>query len=1189
MNARISAVLFGSAFAGMALLTLLDAAAKGFALFAVAALVALALRRASAAARHVMWLSALVCALALPCCAWFLPQWRVLPMWMSWEEIPRRLAVVARPQSMTMPEIHPIIVFPPTADVSSASASSAPTAPAMSRIRVSARAVLLAWMGGAIFLIGPLLFSLASLRRVSARARVIRDGPLATALRELQFQLGLRREVRLLLGEAGAMPMVWGILRPHLLLPAEAAAWEPSRVRGVLLHELAHLRRRDPLSMLVAQLALAVHWFNPLAWFAVRQLRAEQERACDDCVLRHGIRASEYATDLLAAATGLRAMPFASAALSMAHPARLEGRIAGILDAARNRRALTRWLIAASALLAVAVALPLAMLRAADEKRTAAPKTTTGIVAAKVVGEQLQLDLAAGEATLIFRVGAEPDAPRFALRIPSGKARTLSADFTPGGAPLWERFQIRAANSESGRLPLLSAGFLPRGAWTWRESVARDDARFTFADVLTSDGGKTPVSVEAGETPDSRDVPFVTTGTQIECEFRIYDMPHGAPKEAATMKLADAERLIAGAGKPVSAPRVTTRSGQRAIIEVIREFRYETKPGEWETRNVGVTWDIEPESFVAGVDARGKISLVLFDGAYASLADAVAKVLPEEGKPFAPPLDARVRSLEKEFAGKLGDDTAMVVPLPSQGLFPGAAVALVTMKKLHFPPAKWRSRAERATAGIKFVGDGWLLKINRVTSTADAAEIAVDEREGSLAFVVGEGKEARVIVHECGRSQAPIAFRVSADDRGGKWWDQVRIVRAGESDALVPMLPDDWLPNGRVVFLPAPAKRDDGSFVIAEIESASGKTPLAVRGANSTEQNQAAERELPRTSPHTTIAIEAWIYAVKKNAPEKNTTLPVKAAQDLVGPPRGALGHPSLSVNSGRQTLWGLGMARSEKMKVSAIATPQGIRVEGSVTVPVLDGKHASVTEAFRRDVPDSESDASLKELTAEFSATLGRNDALVIPIASEGIFPETLVSCLTALPRPVPRDRWVPPSARSPVQFDGWVLTWPRAEHEWFTSLYDYKDGDPAKISHLLKHRKETSVKYVSSEWVGFMGDAEMKALLEKFRGHAGVKVDRVEPFSVSQHLTSFFSPKDRVPFSAAGERGSILVRTSGNSISPTWYWDSPILKHVSAGPSIGVKSGTCFSALLPGPAEPEEIRMMILRCVNPDAEPAR
>ena len=93
MNARLSAVLFGSAAAGVALLALLNSAAKGFVLLAVACVGALAMRRAAASARHLVWLVALACALVLPVLSWALPQWRALPRWMRWETVQ---AVVVR-------------------------------------------------------------------------------------------------------------------------------------------------------------------------------------------------------------------------------------------------------------------------------------------------------------------------------------------------------------------------------------------------------------------------------------------------------------------------------------------------------------------------------------------------------------------------------------------------------------------------------------------------------------------------------------------------------------------------------------------------------------------------------------------------------------------------------------------------------------------------------------------------------------------------------------------------------------------------------------------------------------------------------------------------------------------------------------------------------------------------------------
>src|SRR5262249_33106515 len=111
----------------------------------------------------------------------------------------------------------------------------------------------------------------------------------------------------------------------------------------------------DCLTHLVAQLACAAYWFNPLAWIAARRLRTERERACDDLVLASGTRGSDYADQLLDIARVMRAGRFpavlAGATLAMAHRSQLEGRLMAILDPSIPRRGLTR----ARALAAVAM------------------------------------------------------------------------------------------------------------------------------------------------------------------------------------------------------------------------------------------------------------------------------------------------------------------------------------------------------------------------------------------------------------------------------------------------------------------------------------------------------------------------------------------------------------------------------------------------------------------------------------------------------------------------------------------------------------------------------------------------------------------------------------------------------------------------------------------------------------------
>src|SRR5690606_18119326 len=87
-----------------------------------------------------------------------------------------------------------------------------------------------------------------------------------------------------------------------LVLLPEAVDWPEERIRAVLLHELAHIRRNDWLVQLLAGVLRAVYWFNPLVWLACARLRLESERACDDAVIGHGVNRTAYAAQLLALA-----------------------------------------------------------------------------------------------------------------------------------------------------------------------------------------------------------------------------------------------------------------------------------------------------------------------------------------------------------------------------------------------------------------------------------------------------------------------------------------------------------------------------------------------------------------------------------------------------------------------------------------------------------------------------------------------------------------------------------------------------------------------------------------------------------------------------------------------------------------------------------------------------------------------
>lgn len=143
-----------------------------------------------------------------------------------------------------------------------------------------------------LWLCGGTAFLLAVLWRHRKFDRWVAQLPTATNPRVVELveqckgEAGVRRAVRIASAPSGNSAAVFGFIRPCLLLPEGMLdTLEQREARLVLLHELFHIRRCDVLVNWIGVLALALHWFNPLAWVALRRLRADQELACDAAVL----------------------------------------------------------------------------------------------------------------------------------------------------------------------------------------------------------------------------------------------------------------------------------------------------------------------------------------------------------------------------------------------------------------------------------------------------------------------------------------------------------------------------------------------------------------------------------------------------------------------------------------------------------------------------------------------------------------------------------------------------------------------------------------------------------------------------------------------------------------------------------------------------------------------------------------
>ncbi len=98
----------------------------------------------------------------------------------------------------------------------------------------------------------------------------------------------LRQLPSLLVSTAIESPAITGIFRPVLLLPANfSREFGVEERRLILLHELHHFRRGDLLVNPLLFLLQALHWCNPVVWFALNRFRADRELACDSAVLEN--------------------------------------------------------------------------------------------------------------------------------------------------------------------------------------------------------------------------------------------------------------------------------------------------------------------------------------------------------------------------------------------------------------------------------------------------------------------------------------------------------------------------------------------------------------------------------------------------------------------------------------------------------------------------------------------------------------------------------------------------------------------------------------------------------------------------------------------------------------------------------------------------------------------------------------
>ncbi|QDU56702.1 M56 family metallopeptidase [Aeoliella mucimassa] len=203
--------------------------------------------------------------------------------------------------------------------------------------RVSAWLVSL-YIAGLAAMVLRLLFGLYGSHRIRATAQPIRDDILRELVGRLKERLRLRTVPLIAYSARVTTPLVVGVVKPAILLPAAIFSnLTTEQVESLLLHELAHIRRYDHLVNLLQRVVETLLFFHPAVWWLSHKISVEREHCCDDLAIRWGSEPCDYAESLVRVSelrlqsAGLGVASAATLAASGGRPSRLHSRVLRVL------------------------------------------------------------------------------------------------------------------------------------------------------------------------------------------------------------------------------------------------------------------------------------------------------------------------------------------------------------------------------------------------------------------------------------------------------------------------------------------------------------------------------------------------------------------------------------------------------------------------------------------------------------------------------------------------------------------------------------------------------------------------------------------------------------------------------------------------------------------------------------------
>lgn len=264
-------------------------------------------RKKSASLRHFLLSFSLISMLLIPFLSSITTGWetRLLPSWQTEENSSsvanewaksRRIPIQEKHEDLNFHEEntqHRDIMKTDKADRGSLMTLLA------AKINLLGLCLVILWSVGLIFLITRISLGLYGAFRLTRKGEKISSQSWQQLLQRLLKAIPLKRKVRLFSHKQVMFPLTWGVIKPVVIIPDESRKWTKGQCSSALFHELSHIKRGDFLVKMIARISCAIFWFNPLIWITFKMMKKEQEKACDEFVLKAGVRPSTYAANLL--------------------------------------------------------------------------------------------------------------------------------------------------------------------------------------------------------------------------------------------------------------------------------------------------------------------------------------------------------------------------------------------------------------------------------------------------------------------------------------------------------------------------------------------------------------------------------------------------------------------------------------------------------------------------------------------------------------------------------------------------------------------------------------------------------------------------------------------------------------------------------------------------------------------------